>query len=654
MSEKSKIAYGPGNPHPLSQMRTELVWEGKYDEFGNRREVNVANVAMPLQRIETIDEPRSRSHAQGTLFDEKKAHHDDFRNRLIWGDNKVTLAALAAEFRNSIDLIYIDPPFDVGADFKLNVPLGEEDEQIHKDQSIMEMVAYRDIWGKGTGSYLHMLFERLTLMRDLLSETGCIYVHCDNTMGHSIKLLMDDVFGKDNFLNNVIWSYQTRHSSNRFWNRKHDDILLYKKGAKWTFNWNVEGVIQPLSDVTVKKYRLRDENGPYRLCGRFIKGSPIKGAKDVDPKWETTNPELVVRDYLRAGIPPNDSFFIPMENQSSNDRTDYATQKPTALLEKLIKASSNKGDLVADFFCGSGTTGAVAERLGRRWLMADLGRFAIHTTRKRMIGVQRELHDKSVPYRSFDVFNLGRYERQWWQQDALNGAEAEHRTVVLNFFRAEPLPNAPSPLIHARKAAAFVHVDGIDSIFSREEAKAVAAAVKAAGGKQVHCLAWDFEMDIRQAIAAIETELDVKIRLHRIPREIMEKNRTEVPPFFEVALLEAEPVIRKAAKDKAVDIKLKNFLPSLTEVPSKELEALQERAMTSGFDFIDFWAVDFDWVPGKPFNHHWQDYRTRKDRSLKTVSDAEFTYDAPGRYTACVKVVDVFGCDTSITVEIEI
>jgi len=654
MSNKPKIAYGPGNPHPLSQMRTELVWEGKYDEFGNRREVNVANIAMPLQRIETIDEPRSRSQAQGMLFDENKAHHDDFRNRLIWGDNKAILAALGTEFRNSIDLIYIDPPFDVGADFKLTVPLGGDDEQIHKDQSIMEMVAYRDIWGKGTGSYLHMLFERLTLMRDLLSETGCIYVHCDNTMGHSIKLLMDEVFGRDNFLNNVIWSYQTRHSSDRFWNRKHDDLLLYKKGTKWTFNWNVEGVIQPLSDVTIKKYRLRDENGPYRLCGRFIKGSPIKGAKDVDPKWETTNPELVVRDYLRAGIPPNDSFFIPMENQSSNDRTDYATQKPSALLEKLIKASSNEGDLVADFFCGSGTTGAVAERLGRRWLMADLGRFAIHTTRKRMIGVQRELNDKSIPYRSFDVFNLGRYERQWWQQDALKGAEDEHRAIVLNFFRAEPLPHAPSPLIHARKAAAFVHVDGIDSIFSREEAKAVAAAVKAAGGKQVHCLAWDFEMDIRQAIAAIETELDVRIRLHRIPREIMEKNRTEVPPFFEVALLEAEPVIRKAAKGKAVEIKLKNFLPSLTEVPSKELEALQERAMTSGFDFIDFWAVDFDWVPGKPFNHHWQDYRTRKDRSLKTVSDAEFIYEAPGRHTACVKVVDVFGCDTSITVEIDI
>ncbi|HVA15780.1 MAG TPA: site-specific DNA-methyltransferase, partial [Stellaceae bacterium] len=329
-------------------------------------------------------------------------------------------------------------------------------------------------------------------------------------------------------------------------------------------------------------------------------------------------------------------------------------QKPEALIERIIRACSDENSIVADFFCGSGTTLAVAEKLGRRWIGSDLGRFAIHTSRKRLIGGQRALHDAEQPYRSFDVYNLGRYERQWWQKEALKGAEDEHRAVVLRFFRAESLPNAPSPLIHARKATAFVHVDGIDSIFSREEAKEVARAVKAAGGKQVHCLAWDFEMDLRQAIAGIETELDVKIRLHRIPREIMEKNRTEVPPFFEVALLEAEPVIRKGPKAKTVEIKLKNFLPSLTEVPSKELEALQERAVQSGFDFIDFWAIDFDWAPDRPFNHHWQDYRTRKDRSLKTVSDAEFSYDKPGKHTACVKVVDVFGCDTSITVEIEV
>jgi hypothetical protein len=270
-----------------------------------------------------------------------------------------------------------------------------------------------------------------------------------------------------------------------------------------------------------------------------------------------------------------------------------------------------------------------------------------------MIDLQRELNAAGKPYRSFDVYNLGRYERQWWQKEALQGADDEHRKVVLRFFRAEELAQTPSPLLHGRKGTAFVHVDGIDSIFSRGEVVAVAEAVKASGGREAHCLAWDFEMDIRQVVAAVEAEHGVKVRLHRIPREIMERNRTEVPPFFEVALLEAAPVYRKGPKGQKVDIKLENFLPSLTEVPSKELEALQERAIKSGFDFIDFWAVDFDWKPGQPFNHHWQDYRTRKDRSLKTVSDVEFIYERGSKPTACVKVVDVFGCDTSITVEIE-
>lgn len=253
------------------------------------------------------------------------------------------------------------------------------------------------------------------------------------------------------------------------------------------------------------------------------------------------------------------------------------------------------------------------------------------------------------------MYNLGRYERQWWQQEALKGADKEHRSVVLKFFKAERLSQPSSPLLHGRKGTSFIHIDGIDGLFTRDELKAVAEAVKAAGGREVSCLAWDFEMDLRQVVAAVEAEFGVKVRLHRIPREIMEKNRTEVPPFFEVALLEAAPVYRRALKgEKAVNIKLENFLPSLTEVPSKELEVLQERAVESGFDFIDFWAVDFDWKPGRPFNHHWQDYRTRKNRSLKTVSDAEFVYETPGKHTACVKVVDVFGCDTSITVEIEV
>jgi hypothetical protein len=347
-------------------------------------------------------------------------------------------------------------------------------------------------------------------------------------------------------------------------------------------------------------------------------------------------------------------FEIPFINPMAEERVGYSTQKPEALLERIIQTSSKDGDLVADFFCGSGTTGAVAEKLGRRWIMADLGRFAIHTSRKRLIEVQRSLHEENAPYRSFDVYNLGRYERQWWQKESLKGADEEHRRVVLEFYRAEPLLGSPNPLLHARKGPAYVHVAGIDTIFGREEARQVALAAQSIGARELTCLAWEFEMDLRMVSNDLEKELGVKIKLVRIPREIMERNRKDPPPFFEVASLQAEPIYRTEDDKRKVDIKLVNFLPSLTEVPEKELLALQERALESGFDFIDFWAVDFDYHSDQPFNHHWQAFRTRKDRSLPTVSDQAFSYDLPGDYTACVKVVDVFGADTSITVPIKI
>lgn len=354
----------------------------------------------------------------------------------------------------------------------------------------------------------------------------------------------------------------------------------------------------------------------------------------------------------------------------------YDTQKPIELVGRFIDALCPVDGLVFDGFCGSGTTLAAAEGLrvkrgddgkktffwaeGRGWLGSDLGRFAIHTSRKRLIELQRSLHEDGKPYRAFDVYNLGRYERQWWQKDRLKGADEEHRRLVLEFFKAEVLASAPSPLLHGRKAGAFCHVDGIDSIFTRDEARAVAEAVVQAGGREVYCLAWEFEMELRQHALALEAELGVKLKLVPIPREIMEKNRKSPPPFLEMAVLEAKTVVQstKGKKNeqgkKTVEVKLMKFLPSLAEVPSKELEALKERAVKNGFDFIDFWAVDFDWQPGQPFHHDWQDYRTRKDRSLKTVSDAGYVYGKAGKHTICVKVVDVFGCDTSLALEVEV
>ena len=609
--------WGPEIPHPLSKLKTELVWEGKYDEYGNRRASRLPVSPLPLQKIEAIDEPRDRCYATGLLYEEEKAHRDDFRNMLIWGDNKLAMASLLERFRGKIDLIYIDPPFDVGADFTMQVELGEEGESLRKEQSILEAVAYKDMWGKGTDSYIHIMYERLLLMRDLLSDKGSIYIHCDWRVNSLLRLVLDEIFGRESFQREIIWrigwvsGYKTK---TRNWIRNHDTIFFYVKNPK-DFTFNKEFIPYP------KGYVRRDGAIPTG------QGYPIEDT------WNCND------------IDRMDSIQIM---SFSGEKVGFETQKNENLLERIIKASSNEGSLVADFFCGSGTTQAVAEKLGRRWLAVDLGRYAIHTTRKRLIQVQRELNVANKPYRSFDVYNLGRYERQWWQMDRLKGADEEHRRIVLKFYKAAPLMNPPNPLLHGKKAGAFVHVDQIDSIFAYDELRATAEAAQAAGGRELHCLAWEFEMELALKKQAVEAETGLDIKLKYIPREIMEPNRTECQ-FFEAGYIEA-----KAVKDgKKIDIKLVRFSPALAEAPEAEIAELRKRAVKSPFDFIDFWAVDFEWQEGRPFEHHWQDFRTRKDRTLKTTTDIKWEYKKRGIKKICVKAIDVFGVDTTTVIEVE-
>jgi len=617
-------------------MKTELVWEGKYDEYGNRRPVRLPDSPLPLQRIEAIDEPRDREKArQPTLFDEdefhQKAHRDDWRNMLIWGDNKLVMAALLEQFRGKIDLIYIDPPFDVGADFTMKVQIGEEGDAVQKEQSILEAVAYRDTWGKGTDSYLQMMYERLTLMRELLANSGTLIVHVDYRVTHYLRAILDEIIGEDRMLNEVIWYYTNaggRAASG--YARKHNTLHIYTKSDDYTFRWKEAG-----------QTRVQDDSAFGSFFGTDADGRMYQ---------EVRTAKKVYRYYLDEPKIPDDVWQIQQIGQhDKSERTGFTTQKPEALLERVIKVHSNEGDLVADFFCGSGTTLAVAEKLGRRWIGVDLGRYAIHTTRKRLIQVQRELHAAGKPYRPFDVYNLGRYERQWWQLDRLKGADDEHRRIVLRFYKAAALDNPPHPLLHGKKGHAYVHVDQIDGLFTYEELRAVVEAVRQAGGREVHCLAWEFEMELTRRKEALESENGVTVRLKYIPREIMEPNRTEVQ-FFEAGVLNARPIIQKGK----VDVELVHFTPALAEASEKELEALRERAIKSPFDFIDFWAVDFDYSPDKPFEHHWQDFRTRKDRSLKTRTDRGWQYDKPGQHLIAVKVIDVFGVDTTIVLNVEV
>lgn len=445
--------YNASHPHPFATRKTELIWDGKYDEHGNRRILDIAAATLPLQLIESVDQPRSEALAtgQGELFKQQHQRQDDFRNRLIWGDNRIVMASLRREFSGKIRLIYGDPPFNVGADFTMELLIGDGKDKIPKQQSALEAVAYSDIWGKGTDSYLHFMYERLTLMRELLAEDGSIYLHCDPTMSHYLKLLMDEVFGADQFRNEIVWSYPRARPGGKQFARLHDVIFWYSKGPTWTFD--KESAQVPLSAEALTVNTIIRKDGSVWTRKRNTKDMP-----DVwDIKFHT----------------------------GSKERLGYPTQKPMQLLERIIKASSNEGDLVFDPFCGSGTTGAVAESLARRWIMADLGRFSIHTTRKRMIDLQRERHADAKPYRSFDVYNAGKYERQWWQKERLKGAEAEHRRVVLELFGADVLApqHQPSPYLHGVKDGAYCHVAPIDTIFGRGDVETIAELLNANVGK---------------------------------------------------------------------------------------------------------------------------------------------------------------------------
>ena len=374
MSENKK--WGLDNPHPFSQMKTELIWEGKYDEYGNRRMVDIAGCAMPLQKIETIDEPASRAMVQGSLFDPNTAHRDDFRNRLIWGDNKLVMASLLKEFKGKIDLIYIDPPFDVGADFTMAVSVGDGKETVGKDQSALEMVAYRDMWGKGTDSYLYMLFERLTLMRELLVDTGILLLHVGWFVSHFVKSVLDEVFGINNFINQIIWKRQTAHSDigqgSRHLGRIHDVVFLYTKSDKFTWNMQfeqyskeyVDNFYKHIEPKTGRRYRLSDLTAP----GGASKGNPHYEFLGITRYWRfsekrmkelytagrvvQTKPGTVPaqKRYLdeMPGVPLQDLWLnINTVQPQAEERQGYDTQKPEGLLEPIIKLCSNEGAVLS-------------------------------------------------------------------------------------------------------------------------------------------------------------------------------------------------------------------------------------------------------------------------------------------------------------------
>ncbi|NLC58843.1 MAG: site-specific DNA-methyltransferase [Armatimonadetes bacterium] len=606
---------GPRRPypwHPPAGHSVELIWEGKYDDDGRRRPPSLPPFPVTLRQCEEVRPPAG----------------GDFQNRLIWGDNKLALAALLEEFRGQIHLIYLDPPFDVGTDFHAGVALGEALPLL--DQApVAGTVAYRDRWGRGTDSYLHTLYERLLLMRELLTDDGSLYLHCDWRANSSLRILCDEVFGPEAFQREIIWrigwvsGYKGRA---RNWVRNHDTILFYTKTpGRFTFN---------------KEYL------PYPPGYRRRDGSPPRGpGYPLEDTWNCSDLDRL------------DSIQIM---SFSGEKVGYATQKNENLLARIVRVSSNEGDLVADFYCGSGTTLAVAEKLGRRWIGCDLGRYALHTTRKRLIRVQRELQQAGKPVRPFGIYTLGSAERRWWAVQRLGGAEAEVRAAVLRALGAEPLPGG-GPL-HGRLGQAGVAITETDVVLERNRLRELAEAAAAVGLPAVLCLAWEFAPGLPGHAAALTATLGCEVRLVPVPREILEPNCRHAR-FLEAGRLEVAIIWHaEAAGDTAspssrclpaVDVRLISFQPPLPLAPEEERNAIAERARTAPFDFIDFWAVDFDYQPESGlFRHHWQAYRTHRQRALALESTCRFVYPAPGKRHIGVKAVDLFGLETMALAEV--
>ena len=578
-------------------MAVRLQWDGKPDD--------VERLNLPFQIVETVNESRAtRERDTGSLLRGPGATVDE-RNQLIWGDNKLVMSSLLQEYAGKVKLIYIDPPFDTGADFSYKVKVGES--SVEKLPSILEEHAYRDTWAGGADTYLTMMYERLVLMRELLSDDGSLYVHCDWRVSAYLRLILDDIFGPSNFRNEIIWSYRKLARRASQFPKSHDVLLFYTKTASNTFNVQFVG----LSASTLKRW-----------------GDRKRGGKDPSSRFAT--------DEESQGAVMPDVWDVPLPIGANAQKTGYPTQKPEALLERVITASSNPGDLVADFFVGSGTTAAVAEMLGRRWIACDLGRFAIHTTRKRLLNVP--------DCRAFDIKNLGAYERQRWQVASGNGALRAYLDTILAFYRAEPFEGFAQ--LHGRKAGRVVHVGATDAPVTIDEAEDVMDEMADNGIEACDLLGWEWEMGLHDTITERARRRGLDLRPRQIPREVMERQAIEADAvrFFELAHVDLD--VRRQGHEACVV--LKDFaIPSEDLIPPKVRESVR-----SWSDLIDYWSVDFDFSD-EVFHNQWQAYRTREIPTLATESDWH-EYSELGRYAIVVKIIDIFGNDTTKLAEVRI
>ena len=657
-------------------LKSELIWPGK--------STLVDTTVLPFQSIEHIDEPRKGTSQQYDLFSMSEStgrQSGGWTNKLIWGDNSLILSSLVnGPMRNEIEkagglkLVYIDPPFDVGSDFSVNIDVGEA--SFSKTPSVIEQIAYRDTWGNGQDSYLSMIYPKLQLIKSLMHPEGQVLIHCDYRLAANLRLLGDEIFGSQRFRNELIWTYSGGATPKMDWPRKHDTILRWALGDTWTFN------------VEYKPYKENTQAvGKHSTSAR-------KGGKSIDIDLERGTP---VTDWWTD---------IPTVTGWNTEGTGYDTQKPEALLRRIIGSLTKEGDLVADFFCGSGTTLAVAEKLGRKWIGSDLGRFAIHTTRKRLISVQRSASVSGQKFRAFEILNLGGYERV--HQVGLNTNPTEEESKAQEVIKRDEFLNLVLSAYGAErsdqlfpfagsKGGTAVLIGALDSAVTQDQVQQAIDIALSVGISRVDILGFEFEMGISPAMSDIAKEQGLTLTIRYIPNDVFDKRAVAKGQvnFFEAGYVEA----RCEVKNKNLQVILTDFGVFYRQDDADETAAqlrngnakvvvdqgqvvrvakdkkgiITKENLTSNWqDWIDYWAVDFDFASqpevitviedGKEvkkrtgkyiFENEWQSFRTKSDRSLELTS-SPFTYADSGNYSVAVKVIDIFGNDTTRVFKIKV
>lgn len=617
----------------------------------------------------------------------------EWMNRLIYGDNLLAMQALLAgdgetglpSLRGKVDLIYIDPPFDSKADYRTKINLPGID--IEQKPTVIEQFAYSDTWQDGTISYLKMLYPRLVLMRELLSDKGSIYVHIDWHVGHYVKAIMDEVFGKENFRNDISWKRYAAHSlSTQKYESIKDSIFFYTKNDAAIFN-PVFDIAS--NDILISKfpYIEKETNRRFQHVSleqssnsnskgekRIIQGKTV--VSNIGWRWDqktfderiSKNPYLIFwtstgrpRYKLYAdeyeGIPIGDIWEVNYLSSGDSERVGYATQKPEALLERIIKASSNEGDLVCDFFGGSGTTAAVAERLGRRWITTDIGKPAILVMRKRFI-------DQEV--KPFLYQCIGDYQKEAFSGNKQYRRVGDLSQIVMQLYGA--IPFSAEQLNdrnwgYIKNGRTLVYVDspnkmtGAATIRKAKEAK---GSLLGGGWSKVVVLAWNFAFDISAAMQRYKEDVEVLV----IPPDLLDKLskkgydkliREGSVRFSTLQYLMIRPIaVRPLGEQDEITVNLENYVllsPDNIPLDDKDKPKLRQIMERDPLALIEYWSVDPDY-DGETFRSKWQDYRenTANDSdSLHCVYQARLIAPHKERRTVCVKAVDVFGFESVVT-----